>query len=81
MQRLITRGTYDHVGMVLRNRRGQIYVLECMGDTVGLSKLAVSFEGKLSRRLCSAAFRISIFNSDNFGWCPGSNSDAMEGVC
>ncbi|XP_026189766.1 uncharacterized protein LOC34622315 [Cyclospora cayetanensis] len=33
MQRLITRGTYDHVGMVLRNRRGSIYILECMGDT------------------------------------------------
>ncbi|CDJ40367.1 PH domain-containing protein, putative, partial [Eimeria tenella] len=33
VQRLITRGTYDHVGMVLRNRRGEVYILECMGDT------------------------------------------------
>ncbi|CBZ49666.1 putative PH domain-containing protein [Neospora caninum Liverpool] len=33
LQRAVTRGHYDHVGMMLRNQDKDIFILESMGDT------------------------------------------------
>eukprot|EP00923_Selenidium_pygospionis_P042483 GHVN01073469.1.p2 GENE.GHVN01073469.1~~GHVN01073469.1.p2 ORF type:complete len:575 (+),score=84.09 GHVN01073469.1:3205-4929(+) len=33
IQRLLTRGAYDHVAMILRKKNGAIQILEAMGDT------------------------------------------------
>ncbi|KAL8448432.1 hypothetical protein Emed_003766 [Eimeria media] len=55
MQRLLTRGVYDHVGMVLRNRRGRIYVLECMGDTPAAAGHACNALLLCSHRWCCSS--------------------------